>query len=145
MESVIVETMNRPYGVAALAAFVIVFAALALYAGVVGFLADSGDSLHEVGALLFLIVGFMSAALGIGLWNLEEDARRCAIAFFGFPAIVGFIGVVWVLLHESPSFWDVLFEFALVTLVGLPAIYLMRSKVKTVFDQLVIVRLTLSR
>lgn len=127
----------------ALAALFIMFAAVGLYAGVVGFLADASDSLHEVGSLLFLIVGFMSAALGLGLWNLEEDARRCAIAFFAFPSVLGFIGMSLALLHETPPFWDALFGLALVTLFGSPAIYLMRPKVKAAFDQVVLLQLTL--
>jgi hypothetical protein len=134
--------MKRPFGVTAVASLFILLAASGLYAGVVGFLAGPDDPLHEAGSLFFLVISFMSAALGIGLWNLEEDARRCAIALFAFPSTMGLIGAGANLLRKNPLSWDELFWISLVLLFGPPAIYLMRPKVKTAFGQLTTLQLT---
>jgi hypothetical protein len=137
--------MKRPFGVTVLAAVFIILAAVGLYTGVVGFLAGPDDPSHQVGSLFSLVVSFMSAALGIGLWNLEEDARRCAIALLGFPSIMGLIGTGANLLRKNPLSWDTLFWISLVLLFGSPAIYLMRPKVRIAFGQLTTLQLTRPR
>jgi hypothetical protein len=49
----------------------------------------------------------MCAALGVGLWNLDEDARRVAIVFFLLPSTFGIVGGTISAFYESPLFWDV--------------------------------------
>jgi hypothetical protein len=88
-----------------------------------------------------MVIAFMSAALGIGLWNLEEDARRAAIAFFGLPSASGLVAGIVTAFYERPPVWNFVAGVTFLIVIGSPAVYLMRPRIKAAFDQLVIVRL----
>jgi len=88
-----------------------------------------------------VVIAFMSAALGMGLWNLEEDARRAAIAFFGLPSALGLVGGVVTAFYEKPPSSDLVGGVTCLLVLGLPALYLMRPRTKAAFDQLVTIRL----
>jgi hypothetical protein len=133
--------VKRPFGVSVLALFFVGLATFGLYLGVVGFIADVDDPLHLAGGLFFVVIAFMSAALGMGLWNLEEDARRAAIAFFGLPSAFGLVGGVVTAFYEKPPESDLVWGVTCLFVIGLPALYLMRPRTKATFDQLVTIRL----
>ncbi len=116
-------------------------AGFGLYLGVIGILTDFEDPLHQVGGLFFLVLAFMSAALGVGLWNLEEDARRAAMAFFGLPSALGLIGGIFAAHYESPTVQDLMVGMGFLLLIASPVVYLMRPRVKAAFDQLVCIDL----
>ena len=89
--------MRRPVGVSALAVIFDAVAAFFSYCGVGAiFTAD------HIKGLFFLVVAFMSAALGIGLWDFAEDARRAAIAFFLIPSTFGIVVGLISAFQESP-------------------------------------------
>jgi hypothetical protein len=115
-----------------------------LYLSVVGLLADVGDPLHEAGCLFFLVMSFMAAALGLGLWNLDDDARRAAIAVFGFPALILILTSPLAIWHDRPSVWEVVEGLSLFLFYGSPALYLRRPRVQEAFDQFLTVRLNVS-
>jgi hypothetical protein len=67
-----------------------------------------------------VVIAFMSAALGMGLWNLEEDARRAAIAFFGLPSASGLVGGVVTAFYEKPPTLDLVAGVTCLFVIGLP-------------------------
>lgn len=124
-----------------LAVLFVALATFGLYFGVDEILTDLDDPIPLVTGLFFVVMAFMSAGLGMGLWNLEEDARWAAIAFFVLPSAYGLLmGSVAAFCEKPPTlvlvpwmtFW---------LLIGLPAAYLMRPRIKAGFDQLVVIRL----
>lgn len=132
--------MKRPIGVSILAVFFLGLAAGWLSNGVACILTASDDTAVEVGGLLELVVAFLLTALGLGLWDLEEDARRAAIALFSLPVMFGVLGSLSA-IYESAE-WGALIPAMMFLLVAAtPAAYLMRPKVKGTFDQLVVVSL----
>jgi hypothetical protein len=133
--------MKRPIGVTILAILFVFGAAYGLFLGVVGLLSEAGDPLTQAICLLTLVISFMSATLAAGLWNLEEDARRVAIAIFGLPVLIILLRAPFDLWLERPPLWDVIVGMTLILFYGSPAIYLCRPKVKVVFDQLVSLQL----
>jgi hypothetical protein len=133
--------VKRPIGVSVLAVLFLALATFGLYLGVVGIMTDFDDPLHQAGGLFVLVIAFMSAALGMGLWNLEEDARRAAIAFFGLPSGLGLAVGVVAAFYESPPVWDVVVGVSFLLVMGSPAVYLMRPVIRAAFDQHVTIQL----
>ena len=133
--------MKRPIGVPILSVLFVALAAFGLYSGAVEIMIDLDDPSHLVTGLFFGVMAFMSAALGIGLWNLEEDARWAAIAFFVLPSVYGLsVGSV-AAFYEKPPILVLVPWMTFWLLISLPAVYLMRPRIKARFDRLVIVRL----
>jgi hypothetical protein len=129
--------MKRPIGVSILAVFFLGLA-VGFLCNAVGYIgAASDDTASQVTGLLGLVVAFLLAALGLGLWDLEEDARRAAIAFFALPLFFGLVSA----LSQPGSLGDLIPGMMFLLLVATPAAYLMRPKVKGTFDRLVIVQL----
>ena len=119
-----------------LAQVFVILAAFGLYVGVVKIITD-----FEVGGFFFVVVAFMFAALGMGLWNLEEDARRAAIAFFGLPSATGLVAGIVAAFYEKPPLSDLLAGGIFILVIGSPAFYLMRPRTKAAFDQLLTISL----
>jgi hypothetical protein len=94
--------MKRHVGVSVLAILFVALAWFWLYCGVSRITTAFDDTASEVGGLFLLVVAFLSAALGLGLWDLEEDARRAAISLFGLPSTLGIVGGLISAFHESP-------------------------------------------
>ena len=119
----------------------VAIAAFGLYSCAIEIMIDLDDPIHLVTGLFFGVMAFMSGALGMGLWNLEEDARWAAIAFFGVPSGFGLsLGSV-AAFYEKPPIWILVTNMTFILLWGLPAVYLMRPRIKATFDQLVTIRL----
>jgi hypothetical protein len=131
--------MKRPIGVSLLALLFVGGSAVVLYLSMVGLLADVGDPLQEAACLFFLVISFMAAAVGLGLWNLDEDARRVTMAIFGFPSLMLILASPLAIWHDRPSAWDVVQGLFLFLLYGLPALYLLRPRVRDAFGQLTVV------
>jgi hypothetical protein len=129
--------MKRPIGVSILAVFFVGLAVGFLCNALGCILAASDDTASEVTGLLGLVVAFLLAALGLGLWDLQEDARRAAIALFAVPSFFGLVSA----LYQPASLGDRIPGMMFLLLVATPAAYLMRPEVKGKFDQLVIVQL----
>lgn len=132
--------MKRPIGVSILAVFFVGLAVGFLCNAVGCILAASDDTASEVTGLLGLVIAFLLTALGLGLWDLEEDARRTAIALFALPLFFGILGSVST-LYQPVALGDLIPGMMFLLLAATPAAYLMRPKVKGAFDQLVIVQL----
>ena len=132
--------MKRPIGVSILAVFFVGLAVGFLCNALGCILAASDDTASEVSGLLGLVVAFLLTALGLGLWDLEEDARRAAIALFALPLFFGFRGSISAFYQPEPL-GDVIPGMMLLLLASTPAAYLMRAKVKGIFDQLVVLHL----
>ena len=124
-----------------MAVLFVAIAAFGLYSCAIEIMIDLDDPIHLVTGLFFGVMAFMSGALGMGLWNLEEDARWAAIAFFGVPSVLGLsVGAVAV-CYERPPIWDLVQGVTFLLVIGVPAVYLMRPRIKATFDQLVTIRL----
>jgi hypothetical protein len=132
--------MKRPVGVSILAVFFVGLAVGFLCNAVGCILAASDDTASEVSGLLGLVVAFLLTALGLGLWDLEEDARRAAIALFTLPLFFGILGSVSA-LYQPEDLGDLIPGLMFLLLAATPAVYLMRPEVKGTFNQLVIVQL----
>jgi hypothetical protein len=78
--------MKRPIGVSILAFFFVGLAVYWLFSGATTVIAALNDTAAQAGGLFELGVAFLCGALGFGLWDLEEDARRAAIALFALPS-----------------------------------------------------------
>jgi len=125
-----------------LAVLFVAFAAVGLWCGVVGVLSTGyAYPRPQIDGLLFLVLAFMSAALGMGLWTLEEDARRAGIAFFAILFTIGLTGAFTLAVDEALTVGDVVSASLLRGFSGSALAYLMRPGVRQAFDQLVTIRL----
>ncbi len=125
-----------------LAVLFLAVAAVELYCGVVGVL-DTGFGFPrpQIDGFLFLVLAFLSAALGMGLWTLEEDARRVGIAFFAVVFTIGLTGALADVVDEALTASDVAWASVFFVVNGSALAYLMRPGVRGAFDQLALIRL----
>jgi hypothetical protein len=86
------QTLERPPGVVAIAATCAVFSVTAfgfaglLFAGVVPLSAGAfllGGGMEQLGPVVFLIYGALTAALAVALWRRWKGARRAALVLAG--------------------------------------------------------------
>jgi len=132
--------MKRPIGVSILAVFFVGLAVYWLLSGVGTVIAALDDTATQAGGLFELLVAFLCAALGFGLWDLEEDALRAAIALFALPFAFCLVGVISA-CYEPASLDDLIPAMMFLLFAASPAAYLMRPRIKHTFDQLVVVHL----
>jgi hypothetical protein len=125
-----------------LAVLFLAVAAVELYCGVVGVF-DTGFAFPrpQIDGLLFLVLAFMTAALGMGLWTLEEDARRAGIAFFAIVFTIGPTGTLVDTVDEALTASEVAWAIIFLVVNGSVLAYLTREGVSQAFDQLVTIRL----
>jgi hypothetical protein len=125
-----------------LAVLFLALAAVELYCGVVGVLSTGfAFPRPQIDGLLFLVLAFMSAALGMGLWTLEEDARRVGIAFFAILFTIGLAGALSDAVDEVLTVSSATSAIVFLVVNGTALAYLMRPGVRQAFDQVVIIRL----
>jgi hypothetical protein len=139
--------MERPGGVTLLAilnflgaaAMVCVGLALVLGLGFFGAMAGGREKgmmmlfagLGILGAIFFFVMAVLSAAVGYGMWNLQNWARLISIAFACLGIVGGLLGMMTGIAHLHP-FWMMgsIFRMAVAALI---IWYLFQPHVKQAF------------
>jgi hypothetical protein len=133
--------MRRPVGVSILAVLFLGFAGFWICLGFSDVFTGGEDFATEAAGMLEFVVAFLFAALGMGLWELEEDARRASIALFSVPASFATVAGLISALYERPAVSDLAFGFLLTMMTFAPAAYLMCPRVRGTFNQMMLLNL----
>ena len=145
--------MNRPLGVTLIAIALAAFPAIFiwnLYQLCAEAFAKPEAEMFDfdtwlVSVVLVLLMIFLSGAMALGLWSLEDGARRATVVVFllvGLPATITLIATSYGDPHElsEQPLWSLSF-LVLVLLIDSTAVYLLHPRTKAHFGRLEILRL----
>ncbi len=112
--------MERPAGVTVLAILNFIAAAclgllalaMVLGMGFIGSMAGGGErggaillaGLGVIGGVIFVIMAVVSAAVGYGMWNLQNWARLVSVVFCCLGIVAGLLGLTAGAVHFRPFF-----------------------------------------